>query len=113
MVKQIACNDVVEGCAFKASAETGGESLYRGELAEKIVLFARQTGGALAAEDLAEHHSEWVRTLSQAWRGVTLHELPPNGQGLVVLIALGILKHLDIAHHRRFPLSPRTAAPSI
>jgi len=81
---------------LKAIAETGGESLYRGELAERIVPFARQTGGALALEDLAEHHSEWVRTLSQTWRGITLHELPPNGQGLSVLIALGILKQLDI-----------------
>jgi len=81
---------------LKEIAETGGESLYRGKLAERIVSFARETGGALTAKDLAEHHSEWVQPLSQSWRGNTLHELPPNGQGVAVLMALGILKQLDI-----------------
>ena len=66
------------------------------EIAEKIVSKAAETGGAMTREDLAGHHSEWVKTLSQDWQGVTLHELPPNGQGLTVLIALGILEHLAI-----------------
>jgi gamma-glutamyltranspeptidase/glutathione hydrolase len=82
---------------LEAIAETGGESFYRGELAERIVSLARETGGALTAEDLAGHRTDWVETLSRDWRGVTLHELPPNGQGLTVLMALGILEHLDAA----------------
>lgn len=81
---------------LKAIAETRGEAFYRGELAEKIVSFSRQNGGALSADDLAEHRSEWVQTLSMDWRGYTVHELPPNGQGLNVLIALGILKRLGV-----------------
>ena len=80
-------------------AETGGESFYRGQLAEKIASRAAQTGGAMTREDLAEHRSEWVKTLSRNWQGTTLHELPPNGQGLTVLIALGILEHLAFAQH--------------
>jgi gamma-glutamyltranspeptidase / glutathione hydrolase len=86
---------------LKILAETGGESLYRGELARKIVIHAQETGGAMTAEDLSGHRSEWVKPLSQDWHGVTLHELPPNGQGLSVLVALGILNHLPI---ERYPL---------
>jgi gamma-glutamyltranspeptidase/glutathione hydrolase len=81
---------------LKIIAETSGESFYRGELAAKIVSHAKEAGGAMAGVDLAEHRSEWVKPLSQNWLGATLHELPPNGQGLTVLIALGILNHLAI-----------------
>lgn len=78
-------------------AESGGESFYRGELAEKIEAFARQCGGALRATDLAAHRAEWVEPIEQSFRGYTLHEIPPNGQGLAALIALGILDHFDLA----------------
>jgi gamma-glutamyltranspeptidase/glutathione hydrolase len=81
---------------LKILAETGGESLYRGELAARIVSHARETGGTMTADDLAGHRSDWVKPLSQDWHGVTLSELPPNGQGLTVLVALGILNHLPI-----------------
>jgi gamma-glutamyltranspeptidase/glutathione hydrolase len=80
-------------------AETHGESLYRGELAKRIVSFSRNTGGCLSEKDLAGHRTEWVTPLSQTWNGITLHELPPNGQGLTVLIALGILKRLAIEQY--------------
>jgi gamma-glutamyltranspeptidase/glutathione hydrolase len=78
-------------------AETRGEAFYRGELAEKIVSHAKAHGGALALEDLAAHQLEWVEPMAQNYRGYRLHELPPNGQGIGALIALGILEHLDIA----------------
>ena len=82
---------------LKVIAETEGDSFYRGPLAEKIASRAAETGGAMTLEDLAGHRSEWVETLSRDWQGVTLHELPPNGQGLTVLIALGVLEHLAVA----------------
>jgi gamma-glutamyltranspeptidase / glutathione hydrolase len=84
---------------LKLLAETHGESLYRGELAKRIVSYSRKTGGYFSEKDLAEHHTEWVTPLSQTWNGITLHELPPNGQGLTVLIALGILKRLSIEQY--------------
>jgi gamma-glutamyltranspeptidase / glutathione hydrolase len=80
-------------------AATGGESLYRGELAAKIVSAAAGSDGAMARDDLAAHHSEWVKPLSQNWQGATVCELPPNGQGVIVLIALGILNHLHIEQY--------------
>lgn len=84
---------------LKLLAETHGESLYRGELAKRIVSYSRETGGCFSEKDLSDHHTEWVTPLSQAWNGITLHELPPNGQGLTVLIALGILKRLAIEQY--------------
>jgi len=82
-------------------AASRGESFYRGELAGRIVAYARATGGALTEADLAEHRSDWVEPIAQEYQGVHLHELPPNGQGLAALIALGILNHHNIS---RFPV---------
>ncbi|MDA8109480.1 MAG: gamma-glutamyltransferase, partial [Betaproteobacteria bacterium] len=80
-------------------AATKGEAFYRGELAEKLEAHARANGGAMKASDLAAHRPDWVDTLSMDYRGYTLHELPPNGQGIVALIALGILESFDVASH--------------
>jgi len=81
-------------------AETTGESFYRGDLAEKILQHAGATGGALTAVDLGEHRSEWVMPLAMEYREQHLHELPPNGQGLATLIALGILREFNL---QRYP----------
>ena len=78
-------------------AATKGESFYRGALAAKIAAAAAKAGGALNQADLASHQAEWVAPLGQDYRQVTLHELPPNGQGLAALIALGILRHREAA----------------
>jgi len=79
-------------------AESRGEAFYRGELAEKIAAHAQQHGGAMTMRDLAEHTLDWVEPLSQDYRGYTLHEIPPNGQGIGALISLGILANLDMAN---------------
>ena len=49
--------------------------------------------------DLAAHRSDWVDTLTIDYRGYTVHELPPNGQGIVALMALGMLENFDVASH--------------
>ena len=77
-------------------AETGGESFYRGRLAGLIAADARRHGAALTEDDLAAHAPDWCGTLSTSFRGTELHEIPPNGQGIAALIALGILEHTDI-----------------
>ncbi|MFY7864411.1 gamma-glutamyltransferase family protein [Roseateles sp.] len=80
-------------------AESKGEAFYRGEVAEAVAAFARQTGGAMTAADFAAYQPEWVTPISQSYAGHELHEIPPNGQGIAALIALGILKHLDLPSH--------------
>jgi len=77
-------------------ASTGGRSFYEGELAERLVAHAAKTGGCMSAQDLASHRATWVEPVSQDYRGHTLHELPPNGQGIAALIALGIVDRFDV-----------------
>ncbi len=78
-------------------AESGGETFYRGDLAAAIIAHAREQGGAMTLEDLADHHVDWVEPMGQNYRGYRLHELPPNGQGIGALVALGILENIDMA----------------
>jgi gamma-glutamyltranspeptidase/glutathione hydrolase len=78
-------------------AQTRGEAFYRGEIAAAIAAHAKAHGGAMTEQDLAAYAPEWVTPIQQDYRGHTLHEIPPNGQGIAALIALGILEHFDIA----------------
>jgi gamma-glutamyltranspeptidase / glutathione hydrolase len=81
--------------SLRLVAESRGESFYRGELAERMAAAARADGGALTAEDLAAHRADWVTPIGRSYRDAVLHEIPPNGQGIAALIALGILDCLD------------------
>lgn len=78
-------------------AESGGEAFYRGELAERMVDHARRQGGMLSATDLSEHSAEWVAPIEGRYRSLRVHQLPPNAQGIAVLIALGLLERFDVA----------------
>ncbi|MFT6389790.1 MAG: gamma-glutamyltranspeptidase/glutathione hydrolase [Cellvibrionaceae bacterium] len=78
--------------SIRSIANTQAESFYRGELADKIDAFSRETGGLIRKEDLACYQAEWVVPISVNYRGYDIWEIPPNGQGLVVLMALNILK---------------------
>ncbi|HDZ72808.1 MAG TPA: gamma-glutamyltransferase family protein [Aurantimonas coralicida] len=82
--------------SLRLIAETKGEAFYRGELAARIAAFAREHGGAMTEDDLATHASDWCGTIHQRFGEVDLHEIPPNGQGIAALMALGILQHLGI-----------------
>ena len=80
-------------------AATRGEAFYRGELAEKMVAHAHAHGGAHTLQDFAAHTCDWVTPLGLDYRGITVHEIPPNGQGIAALIALGILGQFDLGEH--------------
>ncbi|PZX14890.1 gamma-glutamyltranspeptidase/glutathione hydrolase [Palleronia aestuarii] len=84
---------------LEAIASTKGLAFYEGELAEAIAEDAARHGAALTREDLAAHRCDWCGTISTAFHGVDLHEIPPNGQGIAALIALGLLRGTDIADH--------------
>jgi gamma-glutamyltranspeptidase/glutathione hydrolase len=77
-------------------AVQGRDGFYKGELAERMVRFLREQGGAHALEDFAEFVPEWVEPISTEYRGWTVYELPPNGQGVAALAMLNIME--------RFPL---------
>ncbi|AEC20654.1 putative gamma-glutamyltranspeptidase [Pusillimonas sp. T7-7] len=77
-------------------AQSKGRDFYEGELAEKIAAFATECGAALTLDDLRNYQPEWVEPISKDYHGYTLHEIPPNGQGIAALIALGIAERFDL-----------------
>ncbi|NRB02307.1 MAG: gamma-glutamyltransferase family protein [Rhodobacteraceae bacterium] len=78
-------------------AETKGAAFYQGELAAKIDAFAKEHGAALRDSDLHDHAPDWCGTLAQPVAlGASLHEIPPNGQGIAAQMALGMLAHTDL-----------------
>jgi gamma-glutamyltranspeptidase / glutathione hydrolase len=97
---------VLPGAArtLKLLAESHGEAFYRGEIADALAAHAQANGGAMTAADLAGfrdfvEREGWVGTISTAFQGHELHEIPPNGQGIAALSCLGILKHTQLADY--------------
>jgi len=84
---------------LRSIAATRGQSLYGGEIAEALAAQAARQGGAMTVADLAAYRPEWVTPIGQDYHGHRLHELPPNGQGIAALMALGMLQHFDIQAH--------------
>ncbi len=82
---------------LRAIANTKGQAFYGGEIAHAIEKFSNQHNGTLKASDFAAYQPEWVKPIGKDYRGYTLHEIPPNGQGIAALIALGILDKFDVA----------------
>ena len=92
-----AWRSAAQASTLRSIAESRGEEFYLGSLADAMVSFAEAQGAPLRHDDLATHRAEWVGTISTDFDGVTLHEIPPNGQGLAALIALGVLRHSAVA----------------
>ena len=87
--------------ALAATLETlargGRDAFYKGPIAAAIVEYSRANGGFFALEDFARHSSDWVTPISTTYRGHTVWELPPNGQGLAALQMLNVLERHDLA----------------
>ncbi len=81
-------------------AATNFESFYRGDLMKKIVAFSNKTGGYLAESDFENYHAEWVEPISTDYKGYTVSEIPPNGHGITVLMALNMLKEMELSGNR-------------
>lgn len=71
---------------------TRGASVYHGALAARIADWVTRHGGGLAEADLDAHRADWVQPISIPFRDARIHEIPPNGQGIATLIALGLLE---------------------
>lgn len=82
---------------YRLLAEQGRDAFYRGPIAQTIAAYMKRIGGDLTAEDLAAHTSEWVEPVSVDYRGYTLHELPPNTQGVAALQMLAMLEDFELA----------------
>ncbi|MGC8761049.1 MAG: gamma-glutamyltransferase [Bryobacteraceae bacterium] len=85
--------------SLRLIAAKGRDGFYKGELAERMVAFLRAQGGAHTLEDFAEFQPEWVEPISTTYRGWTVHELPPNGQGIAALAMLNIMERFPLADY--------------
>lgn len=81
---------------FQLVAEGGPDAYYNGPIAEAIVSTVQSLGGALNLEDLKSHRSTWDTPAVSTYRGITVHECPPNGQGMTALIAMNIAEGFDL-----------------
>ncbi|MEE9216838.1 MAG: gamma-glutamyltransferase [Anaerolineales bacterium] len=81
---------------LRSVGEGGAQAFYQGEIAEAIARAVRDAGGLLSESDLAAHQSTWDEPISVTYRGLRIWEAPPNGQGLVALLALKILEGFDL-----------------
>ena len=90
--------------SYRAIAMGGRDAFYRGGIAQEIVRFSQQNGGFFSLADFAEHASEWIDPVSTTYRGHTVWELPPNGQGIAALQMLNLLEPYDLG-----ALGPKSA----
>ena len=80
-------------------AEKGTAGFYEGKTAEAILAVSKELGGTMTAADLKEYQPEWVDTITTTYRGWTVHELPPNTQGIAALMMLNIMEQYPLAEY--------------
>jgi gamma-glutamyltranspeptidase/glutathione hydrolase len=78
--------------ALTLIANQGETAFYKGEIAQAILKTSAELGGTMTASDLAEYSAEWVEPISVSYRGWTIYELPPNGDGMAALEMLNIME---------------------
>ena len=86
---------VAHASTLEEIGRTNAKSFYHGELAKKIIAESKKSGGFLTHTDLAEYKPEWVKPVNINYRSYDVWELPPNGQGIIALSALNILKEFS------------------
>ena len=77
----------------------GRHAFYEGEIARRIVATSQRLGGTLTAADLAGYAAEWVEPISTTYRGWTIYEIPPNGQGIAALAMLNIMETFPLSEY--------------
>lgn len=85
--------------SLRQVATHGRDGFYHGKLTEIMVKFLQSQGGTHTLEDFADFQPEWVEPISTTYRGWTVYELPPNGQGIAALSMLNIMEHFPLASY--------------
>ncbi|WP_439642967.1 gamma-glutamyltransferase [Gemmatimonas sp.] len=83
--------------SYRQIATKGAAAFYTGAIAQKLLASQRRHGGVMNAADLADYDVEWVTPISTTYRGWTVYELPPNGQGIAALEMLNIMERFPLA----------------
>jgi gamma-glutamyltranspeptidase/glutathione hydrolase len=85
--------------SLRLIAKNGKKGYYEGPTAQAILATIKAEGGTMTAADLTEFTPEWVNTMTTDYRGWTVHELPPNSQGMAALMMLNIMSRYPIADY--------------
>jgi gamma-glutamyltranspeptidase/glutathione hydrolase len=85
--------------SLRQVAEHGRDAFYNGPMTETMVKFLDAHGGTHTLEDFRDFQPEWVEPVSTTYRGWTVYELPPNGQGIAALSMLNIMEHFPMAQY--------------
>lgn len=85
--------------SYRQIAEHGAAAFYKGEIAKRIVAYSGRVGGTMAAADLADFQVEWTTPISTTYRGWTVYEMPPSGQGIAALIMLNLLETVPLEQY--------------
>ena len=85
---------------LESLAASDCESYYHGEIMHKIVDFSRKTGGFFAESDFENYQARWVEPISVNYKGYDVFEMPPNGHGITALMALNMLKGMELNDER-------------
>ena len=83
--------------SLKQIASHGRNAFYRGEIAKRLLAGSQALGGPMTAADLTEYSSEWVEPISTTYRGWTIYEMPPNGQGIAALLMLNLMESFPLS----------------
>ncbi len=85
--------------SYRQIAARGRDGFYQGEIAQHLVQYAKRQGGTMNADDLAQYSCEWVEPISTTYRGWTVYEIPPNGQGIAALLMLNLMENFPLAEN--------------
>jgi gamma-glutamyltranspeptidase/glutathione hydrolase len=81
---------------YQAIARDGVKVFYEGKICDAMIEVSESNGGLLSHQDFKDHTTTWVEPISTDYRGYTVYELPPNGQGVTALEMLNVLEGYDI-----------------
>ena len=85
--------------SLREVAAHGRDAFYNGRMTETMVKFLRAQGGTHTLEDFEDFQPEWVEPISTNYRGWTVYELPPNGQGIAALSMLNIMEQFSMGQY--------------
>ncbi len=85
--------------ALRQISAQGSRAYYAGEMARRLVATSQRLGGTMSAADLADYRAEWVEPISTTYRGWTVYEIPPNGQGIAALAMLNLMETFPLAEY--------------
>jgi gamma-glutamyltranspeptidase/glutathione hydrolase len=85
--------------SYRQIARQGRRAFYTGQVGQRLVAYAQRQGGKLTVADLADYSSAWVEPIATAYRGWTVYEIPPNGQGIAALTMLNLMECFPLAQY--------------